>query len=372
MRGIIITPLAMLALASCGSADEPNVTPTEPAHESGKAAHFAVKRVATGLDRPVWVGAAPGDDKALWVAEQPGRIRRIAGTKRRTVLDIRAQVKTGSEQGLLGLAFHPDFATNHRLYVHFSNRSGDTRVLELELDRDTPKVRRTLLALDQPEENHNGGQLAFGPDGQLYLGLGDGGGAFDPDDRAQDPDDLLGKLIALDVAASGRPHWSVVLSGLRNPWRFSFDFALGEVWIGDVGQDEIEEVNRVLLERDETPKNLGWSAFEGTERVDGQSLREDGTVVWPVATYTHEQGCSITGGLVYRGTRLPRFSGRYVYGDFCAGALWSLKSTPGEGATDVLRERATVPQLTHIGTDARAELVFASAGGAIYRAVKPR
>ncbi|HEX6387846.1 MAG TPA: PQQ-dependent sugar dehydrogenase [Solirubrobacteraceae bacterium] len=370
-RGIPTTLVALLAAAAagCGAADEPDVTPVQPARESGAAAHFAVTKVASGFDRPTWVGAVPGDDKALWIAEQPGRLTRLAGRDRRTMLDIRDQVKTGSEQGLLGVAFHPDFATNRRLYVHFSDPKGDTRVQELELRGRRPHVTRTLLALDQPEENHNGGQLAFGPDGRLYLGLGDGGGAFDPDQRAQDPDDLLGKLVAFDVDQAAKPRPVVVLTGLRNPWRFSFDLALGEVWIGDVGQDEVEEVNRVLLELDETPKNLGWSAFEGSERVEGHGLG-DGDVVWPVAAYSHKDGCSITGGLIYRGARLPKLAGRYVYGDFCSGSLWSLKPTPGKGATDVRRERAKVPQLTHIGADARSELVFASASGAIFAAVK--
>ena len=239
----------------------------EPAQEPGRAHHFDVERIASGLNRPTWVGAAPGDDGGLWVLEQPGRVVRIAGTRRRTLLDLSGQVLTGAEQGLLGIAFHPDFMTDRRLYLHWSDRRGDTRVAEFRARRDgtiDPTPLRRLLFVDQPEENHNGGQLAFGPDGRLYLGLGDGGGAFDPDRHAQDPRSLLGKLIATRVDG-GRRDWEVVLTGLRNPWRFWFDPALGEVWIGDVGQDEVEEVDRVLLERDEPPKNLGWSAFEGTK-----------------------------------------------------------------------------------------------------------
>ena len=156
--------------------------------------------------------------------------------------------------------------------------------------------------VDQPEENHNGGQLAFGPDDRLYLGLGDGGGAFDPRATAQDPRNLLGKLVAADVDAA-MPDWQVVLTGLRNPWRFWFDPALGEIWIGDVGQDEVEEIDRVPLELDEPPKNLGWSAFEGTRRIDGHDLDRGGELVWPVAVYEHgdEGGCSVTGGVVYGG-----------------------------------------------------------------------
>jgi glucose/arabinose dehydrogenase len=374
-RALLAAGLAAAVLAGCGDELDDLERP-EPATEQGGAHHFDVERIATGLNRPLWVGAAPGDPGALWVLEQPGRVVRIAGAQRTTVLDISSQVLTGAEQGLLGIAFHPDFATNRRLFLHWSDRRGDTRVAEFRASDDLRTIdaqpARALLHVDQPEENHNGGQLAFGPDGRLYLGLGDGGGAFDPRRTAQDPKNLLGKLIATEVERR-TPKWRVVLSGLRNPWRFWFDPALGEIWIGDVGQDAVEEVHRVLLELDEPPKNLGWSAFEGTDRVGGHSLDPGGQLVWPVAEYRHEDvdGCSITGGLVYGGARLPSLVRRYVYGDFCAGTVWSLRGTPQGGATDVRRERATIPQLTHIGTDADGELVFASGGGDVYRAVAP-
>jgi glucose/arabinose dehydrogenase len=231
---------------------------------------------------------------------------------------------------------------------------------------------RELLFVEQPEENHNGGQLAFGPDGRLYIGLGDGGGAFDPGRRAQDSHEKLGKLLSVDVEAT-RPRWRTELVGLRNPWRFAFDPALGDVWIGDVGQDSIEEIDRVQLEPDEPPKNLGWSAFEGDERVgEGDDSLAGGELIWPVAQYTHDEGCSVTGGYVYQGTTLSRLAGRYLYGDFCSGVLWSLRGAPRGRAADVRRERAAVPQLTHIGPDGDGEPVFASASGALYRAVPPK
>ena len=363
--------LALLALPACG--DEALEPERPPATESGKAAHFAVERIVAGLNRPTFVGAAPGDEGALWVLEQPGRVVRVEGDRRRTLLDLTDRVTLGAEQGLLGIAFHPDFATNGRLYLHWSDKRGDTRVAEFRTRDDGtigPREVRELLFVEQPEENHNGGQLAFGPDGRLYVGLGDGGGAFDPERRAQDPDQLLGKIVATRVDG-GRPDWDVVLTGLRNPWRFSFDPALGEVWIADVGQDKLEEVNRVLLEFDEPPKNLGWSAYEAVRRINGadRELRGAGEVVWPVATYTHDDGCSVTGGHVYAGADLAELNGRYVYGDFCSGALWSLRGTDDGGAEDVRRERAVVPQLTSIGADSEGELVFASASGALYRAV---
>jgi glucose/arabinose dehydrogenase len=367
---VVVCAVAVLAVAAVavGALRDPlaGIDPIPPATESGRAHAFDVVRVATGLNRPTWVGVAPGEPDALWVLEQPGRVVRLRGGRRTTVLDLTAQVTTGAEQGLLGIAFHPDFATNRRLYLHWSDEHGDTRVAEF---RGRERLRE-LLFVDQPEPNHNGGQLAFGPDGRLYLGLGDGGGAFDADRRAQDPGDRLGKLLSTDVEAR-RTSWRVELLGLRNPWRFAFDAALGEVWIGDVGQDAIEEIDRVLLEPDEPPKNLGWSAFEGAERMsEGDDSLADGELVWPVATYTHDDGCSVTGGYVYQGTRLERLRGRYLYGDFCSGVLWSLEVAPEGRAADVRRERAAVPQLAHIGPDADGEPLFASAAGSIYRAVR--
>ena len=364
----VVTALAAAAVAVGGLRDPlAGIDRPEPATERGRAHAFDIKRVATGLNRPTWVGVAPGDPGALWVLEQPGRVVRWSGGRRSTVIDLTRQVTVGAERGLLGLAFHPDFATNRRLFLNWTDTRGDTRVAEFRDGRQT----RELLHVAQPEENHNGGHLAFGPDGRLYVGMGDGGGAFDPERRAQDLDDKLGKLLSTDV--DGDAAWRVELVGLRNPWRFAFDAALGEVWIGDVGQDDVEEIDRVLLEPDEPPKNLGWSAFEGTARMgEGDDSLTDGELVWPVAQYTHDDGCSVTGGYVYQGTALPRLQGRYLYGDFCSGVLWSLKAAPKGRAADVRRERAGVPQLTHIGPDADGEPVFASASGAIYRARRPR
>jgi glucose/arabinose dehydrogenase len=368
MRALLLLIAAVLTLAAAGCGDDDplaSIKPPAPATESGMAHHFDVEKIADGLNRPTWVGGAPGDD-ALWALEQPGRVLRIDDGRRRTVLDLTADVKLGAEQGLLGIAFHPDFARNRRYFLHWSDPKGDTRVVEFRDGDPTP--RRRLLFVDQPEENHNGGQLLFGPDGRLYLGLGDGGGAFDPRRTAQDQENPLGKILAADVDAH-KPEFVPVLTGLRNPWRFSFDPALGELWIGDVGQDHVEEIDRVQLEPDEPVKNLGWSAFEGVDRIGGHDLDRSGELVWPVATYTHDDGCSVTGGVVYAGSTLPALQRRYLYGDFCSGSLWSLKGTPDGGATDVRRERAVVPGLTHIGTTEDGELVFASGNGALYRAV---
>lgn len=379
-----------LAYAASGSQPEPDAQPAsdagdapaqpatgsaaarpQPASEAGEAHSFDVRPFARGLNRPTFVGAAPGDAQGVWVLEQPGRVIRIADGRRTTLLDMRSRVKLGAEQGLLGLAFHPDFAENRRLYLHWSDRRGNTRVGEFRADRrfriDADRSRR-LLFQRQPEENHNGGQLAFGPDGRLYLGLGDGGGAFDPYRTAQDPRSRLGKILATPV--DGRPRWKTVVSGLRNPWRFSFDPALGDLWIADVGQNDYEEINRIALEYDESPKNAGWSVYEGMDRMPGRRrLNRRGELVWPVAGYTHDDGCSVTGGHVYAGTGLTALQRRYVYGDYCTGALWSLRGTDRRRATDVRREAAQLPQLTHIGSDGDGELLFASGAGVLYRAV---
>src|SRR5688572_483853 len=195
-RAALAAAVILLAAAAVavGALRDPlaGIDRPRPATEHGRAHAFDVERVATGLNRPTWVGVAPGDPDSLWVLEQPGRVVRLHRTRRTTVLDLTDRVTVGAEQGLLGIAFHPDFATNRKLYLHWTDEHGDTRVAEFRDGREL----RELLFVDQPEPNHNGGQLAFGPDGRLYLGLGDGGGAFDPERRAQDRTDLLGKLLS--------------------------------------------------------------------------------------------------------------------------------------------------------------------------------
>jgi glucose/arabinose dehydrogenase len=364
-----LLPLAvLLTLPGCGSDQPAAPTPPPVAAESGNAHSFDVEPFARGLNRPTWAGMPPGETKKLWVLEQPGRVLELDGAKRTVLLDLTGKVSVGAEQGLLGAAFDPDFAANHLVYLDWTDPKGDTRVAEFEATAHGLEQRRELLYVDQPEENHNGGNLVFGPDGRLYFGLGDGGGAFDPNHNAQDLDTLLGKIIATPV--DGEPDWTIVFYGLRNPWRFAFDPAMGEIWIGDVGQDDLEEIDRVQLETDEPPKNLGWHTYEGTERVAGtHGLKGDGELVWPVAQYPHDQGCSVTGGHVYAGTEIAALQQRYLYGDYCTGTIWTLRAAPEGRATDVRRERAKVPQLAHVGTDADGELILVSGAGTLYRAV---
>lgn len=363
---------ATVAGAACGTGAERRGAPPSA---TGATRTFDLRVVARGLVRPTYVSAAPGDVRGLWVLEQPGRLLRLAGGRRTTVLDLRRRVSLGAERGLLGLAFHSDFARNRRLFVNFTDRRGDTRVVAYRLGprgRAAAGSGRVLLRVRQPEENHNGGALLFATDGRLLVGMGDGGGAFDRRNRAQDPGSRLGKVLAADVDRPEPVRWRTLLLGLRNPWRMWMDPAMNDLWIGDVGQDRVEEVDRVHFEPDVPPKNLGWPAYEGHRRLPGRRLDRRGELLAPVATYSHAHGCAVTGGLIYRGQALPALAERYVFGDFCTGRLWSLRQPPPGARATPRREAARAPQLTHIGTDAAGELVLAVGSGAILRAVSPR
>ncbi|HWL45492.1 MAG TPA: PQQ-dependent sugar dehydrogenase [Ilumatobacter sp.] len=306
---------------------EPDVEPT------------AATRQVAELEQPVDLAARPGDP-AAYVVEQAGRVVSldVATGDTTPVLDITDLTRSDGEQGLLGLVFHP---TEPYAYVNYTEAAdGDTVVAEYAVAADgtfDPASARTVITIEQPQDNHNGGGLAFGPDGYLYIGTGDGGGSGDPDRRAGDPFDLLGKLLRVDPrgaepyavpadnpfadgAAAAPEVWSL---GLRNPWRFSFDPPTGDLWIADVGQNELEEVNRVTPADGPAGRgaHFGWSAFEGTERYNDDVEVAD--AVMPVLTYSHEQGCSVSGGAVYRGPAIPDLTGWYVYSDFCTGTLWA-------------------------------------------------
>ena len=322
--------------------------------------------VVGGLSSPVDVAAAPGDRVSLYVAEQTGRVRvvRDGVVRREPFLDLSRRVRANGEQGLLGLAFHPGYAENGRLYVHYSDRRGDTRVVELRSDgeRALPGSERELLHVEQPYENHNGGGLAFGPDGLLYLGLGDGGSAFDPEGRAQNPRSLLGKLLRVDVEEA-RPRWETVALGLRNPWRFAFAES-GDLYLADVGQDAWEEIN-VLPAGERGLVNFGWDLYEGPLRVE-EGEPAQGRLAGPIAAYPHGDECSVTGGRVYRGELVPSLRGRYLYGDYCSGRIWSLRWTGGEEA-EVREEPLSLPTLTAFGEGPDRELYLAAQSGALYR-----
>ena len=306
-----MTVAALAALASAAGAQAPRV---------------ALAPWAGGFDRPVELVFGP---RHAWLAEQGGRLWRLGhdGTGRVLVLDLSDRVSRGLEQGLLGIALHPRFAANGRLFLYYTDREGAVVLAEARVrDGRVSGPLRPWLRLPQPAANHNGGRILFGPDGRLWLGPGDGGGAGDPWGNAQDPRSLLGKLLRLDVDRPGA-HPEIWALGLRNPWRFAFDRATGDLWIADVGQDRREEVN---LAPAGSPRglNYGWNLKEGSLCFADPGCMGRHDLVDPVFEYGHGEGCSVTGGTVYRGRAIPALRGVYVFSDWCTGPLWGLRREP--------------------------------------------
>ena len=336
---------------------------TRPGPERGE---LRLVTVAQGLEGPTGLAFRPGDPDRIYVTEQTGRIHVVEDGRVRTrpFLDLRSRVLSGGERGLLGLAFSPDHARSGLLYVHYTNRRGDTRVVRYRAhgDRVDPASARTLLAVPQPYENHKGGQLAFDRRGRLLVGLGDGGSAFDPERRGQDLGTPLGKVLRREVGRPGTA-WKTVAYGLRNPWRFSFDRATGALWIADVGQDRQEEID-FLPAGERGLVNFGWSAYEGTYRWRTRAVNPRGRLVAPVTAYGRGDGCSVIGGYVYRGRALPRLRGRYLYGDLCTGTIWSLRGRPGP-RPEIRREPVKLPLLTSFAEDRSGELHAVSLDGRV-------
>ena len=334
------------------------------------AAHGPVV-VARGFDAPTDLAAAPsGDAGRLYVVEQGGTIRVIQnGTVRATpFLDIHDLVSSGGERGLLSVAFSPNYAKNHLFYVDYTDTNGDTRVVEYRSNGTSaiPSSARELFFVKQPFPNHNGGQLAFGPDGLLYIGMGDGGSEGDPSNNGQTFTTKLAKIWKLDPRAKD-PRPKLVGYGLRNPWRFSFDRANGDLYIGDVGQNMWEEIDYVPRAKLGRLWNFGWAVYEGRAPYDRErTLNPRAPYRGPIQVYSHAVGCSVTGGFVYRGKARPDLVGRYVYGDYCSGTIWSLKVVNGR-ATGVRQEPFTIPSLASFGQDARGGLYAVSGDGTVYR-----
>jgi glucose/arabinose dehydrogenase len=330
---------------------------------------LSVRQFASGLGALTAIASTPAEPRRLYAVEQVGRIRYfVSGKLRGTFLDIRDRVMSGGEQGLLSVAFHPNYARNHRFYVDYTDKRGDTRVVEFRSrnGRAVKSSARQLLFVRQPYANHNGGELQFDRNGLLYVGMGDGGSAGDPGNRAQNPNDRLGKLLRINPLTRGAT-WQIVALGLRNPWRFSFDRANGDLYIGDVGQGEWEEIDYRPRAQLNALANYGWNLFEGRARYRSGSLNPAGQLVGPVAVYNHEDGsCSVTGGYVYRGRAVPSAVGRYFYGDYCSGNVWSLRMSGGS-AQEVRREPGRIGSLTTFGKDAAGELYAGTGNGRIYK-----
>ncbi|HEX2205305.1 MAG TPA: PQQ-dependent sugar dehydrogenase [Longimicrobium sp.] len=350
----------------------------------GAGSGLRLVEVARGLEGPVHV-AAPAGDARVFVVEQPGRIRVIEnGALLPTpFLDIRGRVSSGGERGLLSVAFHPRYAENGFFFVDFTDTGGDTRVERFRVGADRnradPASAKLILTVDQPYSNHNGGQIAFGPDGKLYVGMGDGGSGGDPHGHGQDATTLLGDLLRIDVDAGdpygippGNPFAGptpgrdeIWATGLRNPWRFSFDRETGLLYVADVGQGAWEEVN--VVPAAQGGLDYGWNVMEGAHCYRASSCPRDGLTL-PVLEYSHDGGaCSVTGGHVYRGDAIPAIRGHYFYADYCAGWVRSFRHAGGEAVDRRSWTLGELGNVTSFGEDGAGELYLATADGRVLR-----
>jgi len=400
MKRLLIVPIILLAVTGCNGNGIPAPTATplspveavatpqtesqpqpEPATSALTAAQFpnpnafAWNPIVSGLTRPVDVQSSYDGSGRLFIVEKSGVIRlfKDGQLSSNPFLDISDRVDAGSnEMGLLGLAFHPAFEQNGYFYVNYTGDGGDTRISRFSANGDAadPNSEKVLIVVKQPFPNHNGGVVTFGPDGYLYLGLGDGGAGGDPLQNGQDTSALLGKILRIDVN-NGDPYAipadnpfgnEVWAYGLRNPWRISFDRVTGDLWIADVGQNEYEEVN-YLAAGSPGGANFGWNIMEGNHGYEGEL--QPGMLL-PVAEYSHNNpytGCSVTGGYVYRGS-MPEWNGVYLYGDYCSGKVWGLILSNGEWQSQVMFE--TGFPITSFGEDELGELYLVSDTGAVY------
>lgn len=355
--------------------DDPPVTPPS-------AVELRLETVASGLSGPLYLTAPPADTR-LFVVEQPGRIRIIANDALLPTpfLDITGKIASGGERGLLSVAFHPQYVSNGFFYVNYTDRNGHT-VVERYRVSSNPNVAdaasaRPVLNIDQPFANHNGGHILFGPDGMLYIAMGDGGSGGDPGNRAQDRSNLLGDLLRIDVSVepyripTNNPFvgmssvrneiWAY---GLRNPWRIWFDRAANLLYVADVGQNQVEEIN--VVPAGTGGINYGWRIMEGSNCYNAASCDRTNLTL-PVLTYTHADGCSITGGIVYRGNRIPAIRGHYFYSDYCNGWVRSFRYANGTVTDQRTWNVGSVGQVMSYGEDAAGEMYLLSSNGRVYR-----
>jgi glucose/arabinose dehydrogenase len=374
------------AVAAVAAAVDPDAVPAGTdelvAVPSDVAGKVKLELVAKNLHRPVGLYTPPGDKRMFVLEEHKGTIRVLVnGAVAPKVFLKLTDLSNGNEEGLLGLAFHPKFAENGRFFVDYTSGDMNTHIVEYKVSASDPDVAdpkpvREIANILQPFSNHNGGNLVFGPDGKLWVGTGDGGSANDPHKNGQNPSAVLGKMLRYDVDAPGDIKPEILYIGLRNPWRYEFDPKTHDLFIADVGQNVFEEVDVVPAADIDKPHNFGWNRMEGLHCFDPTGTDDDSCdksgLTLPVVEYKHDQGCSITGGVVYRGKALPRLVGRYFYGDHCTGLLRSFVFTHG-----VVREHwdwkaavdpdGLLQQVTAFGTDADGEMYMATLSGEIYR-----
>lgn len=373
IAGLLIWALALRQDASPPPAAAPSQQDTEPTYNKPA---IALAQVVGGLTGPVAIAAMPSPDARLFVAEQAGTIRIVLADKTlgpEPLLDIKSKIKAGGEQGLLGLAFHPKVAENDFFYVNYTDKNGDTVIARYTISKESGRAaastEKIILKQAQPYANHNGGDLTFGPDGYLYIGLGDGGSGGDPQDRAQNKNELLGKMLRIDVdggdpyaipadnpfaGGGGKPEiWAL---GLRNPWRFSFDRGTSDLFIADVGQGSLEEINH--QPRGKANLNYGWRCFEGTSEFNTAGCQDASAYTKPIVQYDHtESRCSVTGGYVYRGTQFPALAAKYFYADYCSGQLYYAEQASGTWAATLAM--ATGLTISTFGQDNAGELYLA-------------
>lgn len=366
-----------------GSVEPPRATSAKQTLKQGDG--LRLRRVAGDLGDALFATGAPGEKNTLYVVRQSGRVEKLRnGHKVSTFLNLARKITSGGERGLLGFAFHPKYKQNGKIYVDYTNRAGNTVVEELRrinANRARPNGR-VLLRVRQPFAHHNGGHVAFGPDGYLYIATGDGGGG-DPVGAGQRNSTLLGKILRIDVdkRTGGKPYGiprgnpfasspglpEIYHYGLRNPWRFSFDRTLGDLWIGDVGENAIEEIS--FARRGRAGLNFGWNAFEGSQPfAGGGGITGPRGHTPPVAQYSHADGCSVTGGYVSRGTGVRALDGRYVFADFCSGNVWSVRAGPNPGGLRQETDRLNV-KLSRVSSfgEGNDGTVYVIANGVLYR-----
>ncbi|WP_374580471.1 sorbosone dehydrogenase family protein [Pseudoduganella sp.] len=394
------TGLAALAcsalLAGCGGGGGGSapITQPEPPQPPTPSFALALREVASGFDAPLLL-TAPAGDTRRFIVERPGRVRILApdGSVRATpFLDLSGLISTTGEGGLLSLAFHPGYAQNGRFYIYYTDKFSNIAIDEVRVSADAnvadkDSLKRIITIPHPTYTNHYGGLLAFGPDGYLYAGTGDGGGAGDPDNNAQNLDSLLGKMLRLNVdnplpplyttpadnpfAGQDGKRGEIWAYGLRNPWRFAFDPASGALYIADVGQDQREEVN--IVSSALKAANFGWDIMEGTRCYNSATCSQQGLTL-PAFEYEHgagnANGCSITGGFVYRGAALPELAGRYLYSDYCKGFLKSFLYANGSVSEAKQWDVGSVGNIPAFGQDAAGEIYMLSGAGKVYQIVR--